>query len=127
MPENFFQAHQGVGRKTAIAVFCGGGQLEGTSMSCLRRKSVTVWVQHLEARTSCSLDSLVNSKTDGVPGWGLGINTECGVESHLLIKIVCRASHSMHFRIMRTHSDPSGVDTYEENRDTAREGLAEEH
>lgn len=63
----------GVGRKTAIAVFCGGGQLEGISMSCLR-KSVTVWVQHLEARISCSLDSPVNSKTDGVPGWGLGIN-----------------------------------------------------
>lgn len=41
---------QGVGRKTAIAVFCGSGQLEGASMSSLRRKSVTVWVQHLEAK-----------------------------------------------------------------------------
>lgn len=29
--------------------------------------------------------------------------------------------------MMKTHSDPNSMDIYEENRDTAREGLAEEH
>lgn len=59
--------------------------------------------------------------------WALIRRIIPGIESYLLIKIVCRASHSMHFRMMKTHSDPSSMDTCEENRDTAREGLAEEH